>query len=314
MGVLIENADKLIIDAQGAYQILLPPFLFASFLFLLKFLGRAVQKKALAYNLAVLLHQLGIAHHMQLFAVRMFDTVFITRAVADLFQLTDGRHELGFVLIHDRAGDHLEAFGLHLVKGSEIQQIQGCPVDADDVRPIQRMAQDAAIHGGEHGFQRGLCGCAAPWGHDFQGIGTQPAGGHGGRFRGLRGGPQRQPPCRGHRCRSGGNHPAGGTDSRPLHHGSPRRQLVLHERLHLPAHRVDCAYHRQISGTPPCRHGHAGGRTGGRGHVPHAAGAAAALGADRVRRLSAADSGHSCARTRHSARPQKLHHRSFALP
>ena len=156
VGVLIENADKLIIDAQGAYQILLPPFLFASFLFLLKFLGRAVQKKALAYNLAVLLHQLGIAHHMQLFAVRMFDTVFITRAVADLFQLTDGRHELGFVLIHDRAGDHLEAFGLHLVKGSEIQQIQGCPVDADDVRPIQRMAQDAAIHGGEHGFQRGI--------------------------------------------------------------------------------------------------------------------------------------------------------------
>ena len=152
----VENVHKLVIDAQGAHQLLLAAVLLVLLPLFGKFLRRAVQQEALADELAILFHQLGIAHHMNDLAVRMDDPVFVTGAVAHLLQLADGGTELGFVLLGDGARHHLEAARLQLLAGGEVQKLERGPVDADDAAAVQGMAEDAAVHGGEDGFQSGI--------------------------------------------------------------------------------------------------------------------------------------------------------------
>ena len=152
-GFQVEIADQIVIRAQGADQLLMATLLSALLLQLSLFLGGAVQEEALVEELAVLLHQLHVAHHVENLPVGMPDPVLHADAVLHVFQGLDAVQQLFPVLAEHGVGNGVEAGLQEFRLGLEAQNGQSGPVDAEDAGSVQAVAQYAAVHGGEEGFQ-----------------------------------------------------------------------------------------------------------------------------------------------------------------
>ena len=152
-GVQIKKAHQVVVHAQRLYQLHLAALLIHTLLLLLKLLGRDIQEEALVKQLALLLHQLDIAHHMEDIAALVAHAVLDAHVVAHLFQRLDAGAQPVPVLIQHRGCHGVESGRQHLLPGLVAQYAQRGPVDADDVLAVQRVAHDAAVHGGEKGLQ-----------------------------------------------------------------------------------------------------------------------------------------------------------------
>ncbi len=90
---------------------------------LLELLCRAVQQKALIEQLAVLLNQLHIAHHMQPGAVLVHHLILHVYAVPWLGQGHDGGLQGFLVLLGHRLCHHVEAIRQKLIQRSVSQNV-----------------------------------------------------------------------------------------------------------------------------------------------------------------------------------------------
>ncbi len=152
-GLQVEIANQVIVRAQGPDQFLMAALFLELFLQLSLLLGGTVQEKALVEQLAVFLHELHIAHHVEEVPVVMPDPVFHADAVPHVNQGLDAAQQLLPVLLHHGGGDGVEAVLGEFLLGLIAQNGQSGPVDAENAGPVQAVAQNAAVHGGKEGFQ-----------------------------------------------------------------------------------------------------------------------------------------------------------------
>ena len=152
-GVQIKEAHQIVVHAQRLHQLHLAALLVHALLLLLELLRRDVQEEALVKQLALLRHQLDIAHHMENIAALMAHPVLDAGAVAHFFQRLDTGAQPVPVLLQHRGGHGVEPGRQHLLLGGVAQYAQRGPVDADDMLAVQGVAHDAAVHGGEEGLQ-----------------------------------------------------------------------------------------------------------------------------------------------------------------
>ena len=152
-GVQVKEADQIVVGGQGLNQAVVPPLGLQPGLLLPLLLGGAVQQKTLVEQLAALPDQLDVAHDVEEVAVGVLNPVLHIDAVLLLTQGEDGVPQLWLVLIQNSGGDQIESVFHHFRLGPVTQNLQGGPVDAEDAGPVQTVAHDAAVHGGEEGFQ-----------------------------------------------------------------------------------------------------------------------------------------------------------------
>ena len=152
-GIQVKGADQAEINAQCLDQLRLAALLLHPRLVLPPLLGGAVQQEPLVKQLAVLLHQLDIAHNVEGFAVPVANLILNVDVVAHLAQACDAGVEPLPVLIRHRGDHHVKSIGDHVLCGLVAQDFQRRPVDAEDALAVNGVAHHAAVHRGKERLQ-----------------------------------------------------------------------------------------------------------------------------------------------------------------